>query len=552
MQRSFFIGNFRGEKLGRIRTISIFFLVLFVALALRLAYIQIVGHEDLAAATRAQSLISLEGSNTRGIIYDRNGAALVADKKSYVYIIKEENYTKRAEELLSELGADKISSDNEGYYVYSSQHYDKDAGGELIDKCSAYVLQAAARYSDDQTAVHLIGYVNKMDSSGAAGLELMYDDQLSGLNRRVYAVADVNGNILPGRGLMIASNAPNDTYVSEGIRTTLDKDLQTEIEKIIGEYERECAVVVLDSKTGGVAAMACTPKFDPDDVTRYTAGTGDELVNKVTQGEYPPGSVFKIVVAAAALEKGIDVDATYHCSGSISMESVTIGCETGGDEGHGTIGFEEAFAQSCNSFFVQLGMEVGADEIISMAEKMGFGEKVLEGFPQESAGHMMSETERAGDAIGNLSIGQGETLVTPLQVAVMTSIIAGDGIYKGAHLLMNDDADTGQVISQDTARKIADMMEAVTEKGTASGAGLTASDGSPKAAVKTGTAEYTTEEGIMTHSWMTGFSPCEDSEYVITVMVEGGADKTETAGPVFRRIIEYLEESGSYSKPTLT
>lgn len=525
--------------------------LLAVALVMRLAYIQLVGHDELSAATRAQSLISLEGSNTRGIIYDRYGAALVADEKSYVYIISRNNYTKKAETLLKKAGAELIDSSDGEHYVYSSVGYDKETGRELMEGCGAYILQASSRYGRQQPAAHLIGYVNKSDSSGAAGLELMFDDRLAALERKVYAAADVTGSIIPGRGLIIASEAKEDSYAQEGIRTTIDRELQLKVEEIIGAREKNCAVVILDVRTGGVVAMACTPGFDPKQADKYVRSEGNELVNKATQGEYPPGSIFKLVVAAAALERGEDHGRTYVCSGSTELSDMSIRCDTGGNEGHGEISFEDALAQSCNSYFIQLAQETGADEIIDMAYDMGLGRKALEGFPQESAGHLMTERERGGNAIGNLAIGQGETLVTPLQVAAMTNVIAAGGVDKGVHILMHDEAKNDRIISQDTAEIIGDMMTLVTEEGTGGiiGKGF---DGKPEAAVKTGTAEYGAKEKNMTHGWMTGFTPCDEPEYTITVLVENGTSGALSAGPVFAEIMEYLEESGSYSTPTLT
>ncbi|MGN0703099.1 MAG: peptidoglycan D,D-transpeptidase FtsI family protein [Lentihominibacter sp.] len=525
--------------------------VILLALVFRLAYIQVYGSDDLSAATRAQSMIALKGSNTRGMIYDRNGQPLVADSKKYIYIIKEDEFDVHAEKLLRKLSAEEVGSDNEGYRVYSSEHYNRSCGKSLIENNNAYILQASARYSDDQLAKHLIGYVNKEDNSGAAGLELMCDDQLSALNRRVYAVADVAGNILQGRGLVIASDENDDSIITKGIRTTIDKEIQSAVENIIEAESSPCAAVVMDVKTGGILAMACTPEYDQENIQQYLNDGGDELINKVTQGEYPPGSVFKIVTAAAALENGVDISRKYECSGSVKLGDIEIGCETGGEEGHGTIGLEEAFALSCNSFFVQLGMETGADNIISTAEKLGLGQKILKGFPQESSGHLMDAEQRYGTAIGNLSIGQGQTLTTPLQIAVMTNCIASGGINRDAHLLMSDEEENRQVISENTAEAIGGMMKAASLYGTASSLDLKTDTGDVKAAVKTGSAEYGISGENSSHGWITGYTPCDEPEFTITVFVENGGSGSLSAGPLFEKIIKYLEESGSYSRPTL-
>lgn len=525
--------------------------VILLALVFRLAYIQVYGSDDLSAATRAQSMIALKGSNTRGMIYDRNGQPLVADSKKYIYIIKEDEFDVHAEKLLRKLSAEEVGSDNEGYRVYSSEHYNSSCGKSLIENNNAYILQASARYSDDQLAEHLIGYVNKEDNSGAAGLELMCDDQLSALNRRVYAVADVAGNILQGRGLVIASDEKDDSIITKGIRTTIDKEIQSAVENIIEGESSPCAAVVMDVKTGGILAMACTPEYDQENIQQYLNDGGDELINKVTQGEYPPGSVFKIVTAAAALENGVDISRKYECSGSVKLGDIEIGCETGGEEGHGMIGLEEAFALSCNSFFVQLGMETGADNIISTAEKLGLGQKILKGFPQESSGHLMDAEQRYGTAIGNLSIGQGQTLTTPLQIAVMTNCIASGGINRDAHLLMSDEEENRQVISENTAEAIGRMMKAASLYGTASSLDLKTDTGDVKAAVKTGSAEYGISGENSSHGWITGYTPCDEPEFTITVFVENGGSGSLSAGPLFEKIIKYLEESGSYSRPTL-
>ena len=152
---------------ANLKRIIIIAAVLMTLLSARLAYIQLAGHEELSAATREQSLISLQGSNTRGIIYDINGSPLVADSRRYIYIIKKENFSRKTEERLKNAGAERVNGDNGDYLVYSSENYRKKTGSELIKEDQAYILEASARYSDKQAAAHLIGYVNRSDQSGA-------------------------------------------------------------------------------------------------------------------------------------------------------------------------------------------------------------------------------------------------------------------------------------------------------------------------------------------------------------------------------------------------
>lgn len=539
-------------EIKRIKLITILFILLFLIMACRLWYIQIFGHEELSEAMRKQSLISLEGSNTRGIIYDRNGEPLVADDLKYIYIIKKDDYDVGCEKMLRTICAKEVSNDNEEYQVFSSENYNKIVGKRLIKENNAYILQASARYDESQTAEHLIGYINKEDTSGAAGLELMYDEELAGLNRKVYAVSDVKGNLIRGRGLIITSENSEDSYIKEGIRTNIDKGIQGAVEEIIEDCDYCCGVVVSEISTGGVVAMASTPRFDPRNVEKYIAEGGDCLLNKVTQGEYAPGSVFKVVVSAAAIEGGFDIDKKFNCAGRITMSGLSIGCETGGETGHGQIDLGEAFAQSCNCYFVQLAQEIGSARILEMAHDMGFGEKALDGYPQEAAGYVMDESQSAGDAIGNLAIGQAEMLVTPIQVNKMTKIIASGGKDGGLHLLVDEEEEERQIIMESTAEKIGKMMEAVSREGTARNLELIKNNGNVSAAVKTGTAEYVanSEGEISSHGWITGYSPAENPEYAITVFVENGGSGAMSAGPIFKKILDYLEESGAYSQPT--
>lgn len=521
--------------------------VLFV-LAGRLFYIQIIGHGDLARAAGAQQQITLEGANSRGMIYDRNHTPLVGNNQEYIFIIREEFFDGETMNALNELRAEEIPNRGSGYRVFSSKRYDKEIGQRLIRNSSAYILEAGRRYSEDQIAAHLLGYVNPQDQSGASGLERMYDEELSLLNKRISAIADVHGNLLQGRGLVVSSDMDEDSYVKKGITTTLEAGLQAKVEDLLKKSPKDGAIVVLKSATGEIAASASTPGFDPSNINQYIEKGGDELVNKVTQGEYPPGSVFKIVVAAAALEQGIRPESAWNCKGYAVVNGNKVNCKTGGEDGHGTITFEDAFAQSCNSAFIQIARKVGPEAILDMAGRMGLGKEALSGYPDEKPGNLMSLRQCSGAAIANLAIGQGETLVTPLQAAKMTNIIAAGGIDPGVHVILEEGetasaAAPAAVLEEETAERLRRMMTRTMTSG--SGSMLKAD---VSMAAKTGSAESSMGGQAVVHGWITGFAPAERPEYTITVFVEDGESGSGSAGPLFAEIAQYLSDSKSFEQ----
>lgn len=525
--------------------------VLLLGLAGRLAYIQILGHEDLAQAAAAQQLIALEGANSRGMIYDRNQTPLVGNNREYIFIIQEKNFDGEAMNALSALSAEEIKNGDNGYRVFASKQYHKDLGQRLIRNSSAYIIEAGRRYSKQQKAVHILGYVNPQDSSGAAGIELMCDEELSLLNKRIFTTADVRGRIIPGRGLVVKTNMDRDSYVKKGVVTTLDTGLQGAAEEILKSTDRNGAIVVLKSRTGELVASASTPDFDPSNVKQYMESNSDELVNKVTQGEYPPGSVFKIAVAAAALEQGIPLEKNFFCKGYSMINGQRVNCKTGGETGHGTITLKEAFAQSCNSAFIQLGQELGADEILDMAGRLGLGKRALEAYPQEKNGNLMTPRQSSGAAIANLAIGQGETLVTPLQVAHMTNIIAAGGVDPGIFLLqenqLKEKGEEEQVLSKETAQGLSEMMAQTMITG--SGKSLASEAVGVSMAAKTGSAESYMGDREVVHGWITGFVPAGSPEYTITVFIEAGESGSQSAGPLFVQMAQYLRDSGSFEDP---
>ena len=312
----------------------------------------------------------------------------------------------------------------------------------------------------------------------------------------------------------------------KSVELTIDAQLTAYISSIFPKGYRG-AVCVLNYKTGEVLSMVSLPDYDP-----YQAGQeGVEdtaYLNRCLQGLYTPGSVFKIVTLASALESDPNVlGQTFICSGSWEYEGGSIVCA--GRTAHGTIDLETAFKKSCNVTFGKLAYQLGLERLRSTAEKLGFNENFKLGdfavynskFPTETKN--MSELVWAG-------IGQGTVLVTPMHMAMITSAVANEGVMMKPWLVKRITANTGaveqigaatgyrQVMSAQTANTIAKYMYAAVESGTA---GRAAIDGVIVCG-KTGSAEISDDKSVETNSWYTGFIKDDRYPFAIAVVIEQG------------------------------
>ena len=520
----------------RIRIIGIVGLALFLALIGRLYYIQILCGQELAAGALGQQIIKVQSVNNRGTIYDRNMLPLTDSGCSYYYLVAEERCDAGFTLLMRKVQAEVAGSKGEGYTVYKTAVYDEEVNETLLTRYGAYGFCLGSRYEDTQTAAHLIGYLSGEDRTGAAGLEKMFQYRLSASSAKLLMVGNGIGAPVPGIGV---SQSQDCTVIDPAaVVTTVDIRLQKKIEEILKEKEISGAVVVMKPGSGQILAMASTPGFNPNQVENYLNSGQGELVNKAVQGVYPPGSVFKIVVAAAALESGAaDLTETYNCTGKTEVNGVTLICDDH-PSGHGEVDFEEAFALSCNGFFAHLAEKTGSETIVEMAQRMGLGKTVISGFPDEESGTFPEESERRDRGLSNFAIGQGSLLVTPVQIAKMTNIIASGGVDYQATLVMSMEGQSPEgtrVMTEVTAKEIAHMMEAVCEKGTASSASL-----HRKSAGKTGSAEAGSDESYTVHGWFTGYFPAENPEYTVTIIAENGKTGSRSALPVFEEIVNFL------------
>ncbi len=333
----------------------------------------------------------------------------------------------------------------------------------------------------------------------------------------------------------------NEKNKGDNVVTTLSVKLQTTAYNALGD--RKGAVVVMEPSTGKILAMVSRSDFDPNYLEdNWDYLTADEenssLLNRATQGQYPPGSVFKIVTALDYLRKHGTVDGfNYNCQGEITKQEHTI---TDYDRTvHGQEDLRSAFAYSCNSAFAEMGVRLGGKSLREAGESLLFNKKLPLTMDYKSS--VLSVDGKSGvPLMMQTSIGQGNTLVSTMHMAMVASAIANRGVLMKPYLIdrvENYNGDQVKKYMPDAYRELlpvseasvlAELMEGVVEYGTATslgGQGYTV-------AGKTGSAEYGEGEIKDSHSWFVGYSNVEDPDIAVSVIIEGGGTGSESAVPV--------------------
>ncbi len=428
-------------------------------------------------------------------------------------------------------------------------------------------------------AAHVIGYMQELtpeemksdfykgrnlgDLVGRTGVEKEYESFLVGADGRLTEVVDSLGR---SRGEV----ARVDPSPGHNIQLTLDFDLQSRATQLL--EGREGAIVALDPRTGEVLALASFPTYDPNKfISRFTPREWMELINRpddplenrAIRGLYAPGSVFKPTIALGALSSGqITEQTTFFCGGTTHFYGRPFSCWFAG--GHGVQNLPQAIQHSCNIYFYNAGRRLGLERIAEYAKALGLGSLTGIDLPGEKEGLVPTEewsrTVRksewyAGETI-SLSIGQGPLLVTPLQVACHTAILANRGRKVVPHLFRfppealkqaeqkSDSA--AQIISAGTFEKvIKGMWKSVNEGGTGYSAMVEEFD----VCGKTGSTQLISRERaaklgkeIKTHSWFTGFAPRDNPRVVITVLVEYGGMGGATAAPLAKELFTLYKD----------
>ncbi len=377
---------------------------------------------------------------------------------------------------------------------------------------------------------HVLGYSVK----GKSGIESAYNFYMlkSHINPFERIVNELAGVKSPG----------------DQVVTTLDVELQRIAYDGMGDYDG--AIVVMEPATGKILAMVSKPDFDPnqieniwDDLVSET--NSSNLLNRATAGLYPPGSTFKIVTALEYYRQNAGTalqEFGYECSGKYTWEAYSLACIN--SKAHGTVNLRSAFAQSCNAAFIQMGMELDLGHFRETAEGLLFNGTMPFQLSNKSGSFVLEASDGAWDVM-QTSIGQGRTLVTPLQNAMITAAVANDGVMMKPYVVDQVTSVTGntvktyqseayeQVMTPEEAAYLTDLMVAVVEEGTAK----QLQSEQYQAAGKTGTAEYKTGEEDA-HSWFVGFAPAEDPQIVVSIVLEDAGDDSRAAKTVAKALFD--------------
>ncbi|MDK2918481.1 MAG: penicillin-binding protein 2 [Candidatus Petromonas sp.] len=532
--------------------------ILLSLLAARLYYLQIIKGKELSNKAVQQWFEMKEAIEDRGTIYDRNHIPLTNRVKEDYLIIKP-NFTANDKNLeilsdLTKIEKNKLTSlilKNNKILKLLIKNKEREKVKEIVRVKGTTIIEAKKRYDESGLASHVVGYINEAENTGASGLEKAFNNELKE-NRlvKIGAIVDAKKEVIPGFGYVVYES---DDSVQKNVVTTIDYNVQKIAEEVFDKNYHKGSVVVLEAKTGEILAMVSRPNFQQNNVGYHLNSNERELYNKALQISYPPGSVFKIVVAAAVLEEEIvRLKDEFICNGYEMLGSNMIKCYTYERGGHGSLDFRRAFVESCNSTFIQAGKILGGKKLLNYAAKFGLGKKTGVKISEEVDGILPTEDYVKGPGIGNISIGQGSLQVTPLQVARLTNIIVNGGVDVGVQLVKSIINDKGEsvikfnnknikrVTSVGTANKIKQMMNKVVDEGT----GKKAKIEGVESGGKTGSAEAIGEDGETVHAWFTGYFRGEKSKYIITVLVEDGGSGGEAAAPLFAEISQKMLKLG--------
>jgi len=574
----------------RARHLQLAVLLLFVLITGRLGWLQLARGDFYSDLSRENYVQGFPVLAPRGVIKDRNGEVL-ADSRASLSITLSKTRSRDDEGMADALAGlleidrslviEKLREARSRYF--GSVVLVADATFEQVARVEERRFElpgvkvevtATRRYPAGEFAMHALGYVGQISGSevetmgalgyssgdvvGKAGAEKRYELQVRGWDGGEYWVCDASGRELyPWSGGAVVEARPGNTLV-----LAIDAPAQRAAEEAL-TLHGSGAVVALDPRTGETLVLASRPAPDPNllsyglsarEWNALSRSPRHPLFNRALQAMYPPGSVFKVVTAAAGLATGTITTSSPRvtCPGSFRLGTRTFRCWK--PEGHGTLDLIPAIVQSCDTYFYTLGVRLGVATLMNWAERSGLGIRTGIDVGGEARGNVPTPEwydKRYGKGrwsrgvVVNLAIGQGEILMTPIQVACLVSAIVNDGVAHRPHVLKQVESPSGRVLgtartavsyelpySDATLRTVREAMVGAVEGPYATG--WRARIPGMRVGGKTGTAQNPHGED---HAWFAAFAPAEDPKIVVAVLVENAGGGGAIAAPIARDVM---------------
>ena len=552
--------------------------ILLIALTFRVAWIQIIDAEEYTEKAILQQTTDTPVEAKRGVIYDRNGKELATSTTCYTLWVWPAQFTSgktaaEIKEMSAEIAgivdkdSEKIEAGvtKEQYMVALAKYLDKETADKIRAlKYTGLEISAATKrnYPLGSFASHVLGSVND-DNQGRTGLELQYDEYLSGVSGRWVRNHDISGNeLVEGR------EEYHEAKDGLNVVSTLDEAIQHYAEKALDEGMEKTGAkrimcLIMEPETGDILASTVTPGFDPNNATVPTdekiaeeyekAKNKTEVLSKmwrnpIVSDTYEPGSTFKLITASSAIEeKAITTTETFSCNSRITIAGVTLHCWSHRD--HGTQTIKEAIGNSCNPVLAKVASKMGKTTFYKYLDLYGITEKTGVDYPGE-AGSIVQSLENVGPVeLATIGYGQGIS-VTPIQLLTAVSAIGNDGVLmQPRYVKALTDSDgkvvkdyepvtVRKVLSSKTASEMRSIMEYVVSEGGGGNAKITGY----RIGGKTGTANKVEngKYGENYYSSFIGMAPMDDPKVSILVIVDspkGSYYGSIVAAPIAKSIL---------------
>ena len=552
---------FTGFYNQRIKYVFIIFVLLFFIIFVKIVYVQVFSYEKLSTLSDDLWSRELPISAARGKILDRNGKVLADNKTitSLVIIPNQIEDKERVTEVLSSIL--KVNYQDMYKHVTKKTSIERvhpegrNLSFEIADKINSYnfsgvylVKESKRYYPNKDMLSHVIGYTG-IDNQGLSGIELLYDKYLTGENGAIKYYSDAKGNKLD------MAEVYNEPVPGLDVMLTVDYDIQTSIERELDNIEDmfspdHALAIAMDPNTGEVLAMSSRPSFDPNNYKNYSSNVLSR--NLPIWMTYEPGSTFKIITTASAVEEQV-VDLfkdRFYDSGSVTVSGSKLRCWKAGGHGHQT--FLQVFENSCNPGFVKMGFLLGKNKLFDYIKLFGFGEKTGIDLNGEGKGIIFDIGDVNDLELSTTAFGQGVSVTPIQQITAVSSIVNGGNLYKPYIMKSILDSKTGNIyqenektlvrktISESTTKTMRIALESVVARG---GGKVTYIDGY-RVGGKTGTAQKVENGRYLENNYIMSFMavlPSNDPKVVLYLAIDNPKKtallSSYTTTPFVRKIL---------------